>query len=414
MKRIFVLIGLALCLVNIDASADKVKKVTLKGQEDCPFAEYAEYGIFIPSAKKINAILVLQHGCGMEQFGITRNHDLQYQAFARKYGLLLIEPSIHGNCRVWGNPESGSAEALFKVLAMQAKEENHPEIEKVPLLLFGHSGGGYWTLGMLRDYPERILAAVCYSAAWDPQYEYKKEAAEVPVLLRHAGDGDGKTCPETAVNTCAILRAMDGLAAVALNEGENHNLSRMRHISIPFYEAAIKYRLPKDGPAKMRPVQHKYCWLGDPETKEIFPEKGYSGDKSKLCLFLDQEIALKWQEYVRTNDVADLTPPSKPYGLKALRLSATTVQLSWEAEADVESGIKNFVFCVNGKQVAQFPSDGSFYQNFDLNGDNTYPVMGARKEIVLNDVPAAAKISVQTVNQYGLASEKAIIKVKYK
>jgi len=394
-------------------SAEVIKKVTLSGA-DCTFADYAEYGIYIPDTEKINAILILQHGCGMEQFGITRNHDLQYQAFAKKWGLMVIETALHGDCGVWHHPESGSAQALFKVISKQASDENHPELKTAPLLIFGHSSGGHWTLAMLRDYPGRILAAVCYSAAWNPQWNYDAEVGNIPVLLRHAGAED---CPEascelTAKNQFAKMRALDTPAAIAYNEGEGHNYSRMRHMSIPFFEAALKQRLPLESGGKMRNIDRSKCWLGNPDTKEVFAAKDYEGDKSGLCLLLDEEIALKWKEYVRTNDVADVTPPPAPYGLETDKISDTVVRLRWKADADIESGIKKFVISVAGTQVKTLPSDGSFYQNFDLNGDNTYPVTPAEMEVNLSGLQAGAVISVQTVNQFDLVSDKAEITLK--
>ena len=70
-------------------------------------------------------------------------------------------------------------------------------------------GGGHWTLGMLRDYPERILAAVCYSAAFDPSWSYPAATAEVPVLLRHAGPQDAPSalCQATAEHSFSRFRS---------------------------------------------------------------------------------------------------------------------------------------------------------------------------------------------------------------
>lgn len=374
------------------------KKITFRGKEDCPFADYAEYGIYIPEVDKINAVLVLQHGCGMEQFGITRNYDLQYQAFAKKWKLMVIETALHGNCYVWGDALSGSAQALFKIIEMQAKDEDHPELTSAPLLLFGHSGGGFWTLSMLNNYPEKILAAVCYSAAWDPTWTYKPIVSDIPILLRYA-DNDCDTCEATAVHTFARLRAMNGFASIACNLGENHNLSRLRHMAIPFYEAALR-RYLDGGPAA--------SWLGNPGTKAVFPESGYIGDKTSLCRFLDEETARKWQEYVKTNDVADVTPPPAPYGLEIDHMSEASARVRWMADADVESGIQRFVVLVNGSRAGFVPSSG-IYQNFDLNGDNTYPTDPQAMEFILTGLKPGSVIAVKTVNQYDLESETAEI-----
>ena len=100
------------------------------------FANPAEYGIYIPTrTAPLQGVLVLQHGCGMEQFGITKPYDLQYRAFARKWNLAIIETALYGNCGGWRSPESGTGDALLKVLNDAGVASNHPELKTVPWLL---------------------------------------------------------------------------------------------------------------------------------------------------------------------------------------------------------------------------------------------------------------------------------------
>lgn len=385
-----------------------VLRTRIDTESGCTFANAAEYGIYIPEGEdKLNAVLVLQHGCGMERFGITRPYDLQYRAFARKWRLAIVETALYGDCYVWKEPESGSAKALFDALSQAGSKTGHPELASAPLLLFGHSAGGYWTLGMLRDYPERILAAVCYSAAFDPQWDYRDETARIPVLLRHAGAEDAPTalCEQTAKNSFRKLRSMDAPASIAYNEGQNHNYSYMRYIAIPFYEAALKYRLPSDGEKSLGSIDRSKAWLGNPDTFEIFPEAGYEGDKSGLCLFPDGKTAGDWQEYVKTGTLSDKTPPEAPYDIK-VSSNGNSSTVTWKAEADIESGIGKFLVYVNGTLAGTVPEEGE-YQSFDLNGDNTYPVEPVGMSLTIgrklgrNDI-----VEVENVNRFGLVSER--------
>lgn len=392
------------------ASGDggEVLRIRLGHGDLCSFADSADYGVFIPGGDEpLNGVLVLQHGCGMERFGITRPYDLQYQAFARKWRLAVVETALYGNCYVWGNPESGSADALFHVLEEVGDSTGHPGLSSAPLLLFGHSGGGYWTLGMLRDYPGRILAAVCYSAAWDPRWDYPAEAADVPVLMRHAGADDAPTarCEQTAENTFRKLREMDGPAVIAYNEGQNHNYSYLRYMAIPFYEAALKHRLPVGKGGDLRPVGRGEAWLGEPDSFGIFPEKGFEGDKSGLCLFPDEQTARIWQEYVKTGLVTDKTPPEAPYDIRVVRGESTST-ISWKAGADIESGIGCFKVYVNGEPVGRVPEEGE-YQSFDLNGDNTYPVEPIGMSLTVDGALGKDDIvEVENINRFGLASDR--------
>ena len=393
-----------------DASgqAGEVIRIRLESGSSCSFADSADYGVFIPGGDEpLNGVLVLQHGCGMERFGITRPYDLQYRAFAEKWGLAVVETALYGSCYVWRDPESGSAEALFNVLKEAGDSTGHPELASAPMLLFGHSAGGYWTLAMLRDYPSRILAAVCYSAAGDPQWDYPAEAAEVPVLLRHAGANDAPTvfCEQTAKNGFRKLRSMDAPASIAYNEGQNHNYSYLRYMAIPFYEAALKHRLPVGKGGDLRPVGRDEAWLGEPDSFGIFPEKGFEGDKSGLCLFPDEQTARIWQEYVKTGLVTDKTPPEAPYDIRVVRGESTST-ISWKAGADIESGIGCFKVYVNGEPVGRVPEEGE-YQSFDLNGDNTYPVEPVGMSLTVDGALGKDDIvEVENINRFGLASDR--------
>ena len=389
---------------------DTVLRYTLSG-EDCTFANYAEYGLWVPGGNKpVAGIMVLQHGCTMEVFGITKPYDLQYQAFARKWNLAILETALHGPCRVWQHPESGSAAAVLNVLAKASESLNRPEMTDAPWLIWGHSGGGQWALAMLRDSPERIMAAVSYSAGRDPQWDYSSKVSEVPVLLRHAGQNDlpFALCEVTAIHAFEKFRALDAPASVVRNVGENHNYSQLRHMMIPFFESALRVRLPKRSGGDMRPVTPSKAWLGDTLTFEIFPESGYKGDKSSLCRFPDKGAAMAWKEYASTNDVMDVTPPPAP-GPVTVSVDGDSLLVRWSAEADPESGIGCFIIRADGEEPLRIPENGD-YQSFDRNGDNTYPTDPPAMEARLpRPEGKRVRITVENVNQYGLSSKRTVI-----
>lgn len=376
---------------------------------DCTFAENADYGFFIPeTTSPMQGILLLQHGCGMGKLGITKPYDLQYQTFARKWNLAIVETALLGDCHIWQEPKSGSASALFRVLKQIGIQTGHPELETVPFLVWGHSGGGYWSLAMLRDYPERILAMVCYSAAWDPQWEYSAEATKVPLFLRHAGIDDGNSetrCPETAVNAFKNLRSMDAPVSIAYNEGQNHNFSYLRYMMIPFFESALKQRLPMDESMNLQDTDRDNRWLGDTLSLHLFKESEYTGDRSGMCLFLDEVTARNWQEFVSTGTVTDKTPPPAPFNVK-VKAEDNTLVVTWETDVDIESGILNFNIYKDDRLIGRLPETGS-YQTFDTNGDNTIPINVSEMEYTIGKITnKKSKISVQSVNHFNLQSAK--------
>ncbi len=176
-------------------------------------------------------------------------------------------------------------------------------------------------------------------------------------------------------------------------------------MAIPFYEAVLKQRLPDENGAELKPLDRTQTWLGDTLTLEVFKESTYTGNKESLCLLPDSMVASKWKEYVTTGDVIDHTPPPAPYDLH-IRWEKDSVELSWKADADIESGIKNFNIYRNGIYVGRFPKSGT-YQTFDTNGDNTIPkILPDMKFRIFMKPEKKTVISIRTVNNSDLESEE--------
>jgi pimeloyl-ACP methyl ester carboxylesterase len=350
----------------------------------------------------------------MEQFGITRPYDIQYQAFAGKWQLAILETALYGSCMGWKDAGSGSAAALIEALDKLGKLSGHNELSLAPWLLWGHSGGGYWTLSMIQAYPERILGAFCYSPAWEiPDGKFPETVKDIPVFIRHAGSGEAPNggsncCWASSAAAFRALRKLDAPASVAYTAGQNHNFSYVRHMAIPFYEALLKQRLPVNNHTELRPLDRKLTWLGDTLTHEVSKESTFNGNRELLCLLPDSITALAWKEFVTTGDVADRTPPPAPYGLH-IKWVKDSVALSWSADADIESGIKNFNIYRNGTLVGRFPKTGT-YQTFDTNGDNTIPKIPADMNYMIAVQNRKKSVfSIRTVNNFGLESSEAQI-----
>lgn len=375
----------------------------------------ARYTIFIPdNITSLRAVYIHQHGCIMEGRGASTAYDLQYQAFSKKWKLAVVGTDLYsakGNCHDWRNAESGSAEALIKSLKAIGKIAGHPELADAPWLLWGHSGGGYWTLSMLRNYPERIVSIFGYSPAFEPG-EYPTAALKVPVMMRHAGAVGDACCWQTSIREFNKLRSAGGYASIAYTPYQHHNYSYVRYMAIPFFEAVMKQRLPdgtKAGYSAMRDMDPARAWLGDTVSYNIYKAAAYPEKKLSAAWFPDSLTAAKWREYVITGTVIDRTPPPAPYDLQMKRRHNVTVEISWKADADIESGISHFNIYKGNQFVGRFPGSGT-YQQFDTNGDDTYPLLlpEMRTDVTLpwNDPD---KISLTAVNQFGLESEKAIV-----
>ncbi len=387
--------------------------------------DHADYSVFIPDGiREIRGVFIHQHGCGMQGHGAATAYDIQYQAFAKKWHLAVIGPDLYpkpGSPRCtdsWIHPvEDGSGPALLAGLDRIASFSKHPELTTVPWLLWGHSGGGYWVLAMMNTYPDRILAAVCYSPAFDPLFPYSKAATDIPVMIRHAGPGDfnnpGVNCWGTALHTFSILRNMGGLASIAYTSGQGHNLSYIRYMAIPFFESVLARRLPLNGSMELKKMDQSKAWLCDTTTTgtvQIYKASTFTGDKRAMSWLPDSTCAVKFMEYITTNTVKDITPPFSPENLKLVESGDTVMELSWQAGADIESGIRCFNIYRNDKHFARYPSTGDF-QSFNTNGDDAVPVnpppMSYR--FPADGINGNDTIAITTVNRFYLESSKTKI-----
>ncbi len=419
MRRLFLAIitGLFPALVGYaqPARADMVAggKIFVITQTSASYKiDSARYAVFIPDGvDTIRGVFIHQHGCTMEGRGLSTAYDIQYQAFAKKWKLAIIGPDLYAknNCHDWKDPSSGSAAALLKTLEDIGTLTGYKELVDAPWLLWGHSGGGYWSQAMMTAYPERVLALFSYSPGLKPAWEYNNKTSRIPIMIRHAGPEGDACCWQTALKTFHQLRQLGSYVSIAHTPYQNHNYSYVRYMAIPFYEAALVQRLPagkNKGYKAMREMDAAKAWLGDTATLNIYPAKSYPANKLSASWFPDSLTAVKWREYVITGTVADRTPPPAPYGIQLKRRHNMAVELSWQADADVESGISHFNIYKDNQWIGRFPSSGA-YQNFDTNGDDTYPLSlpKLKMDITLpwND---KGKIAISTVNQFGLESAK--------
>lgn len=372
----------------------------------------ARYAVYIPEGvTAIRGVLIHQHGCTMEGRGMATAFDIQYQAFAKKWQLAVVGPDLYAknNCHDWKDPASGSAAALLATLEEIGAFAKLPSLKTAPWLLWGHSGGGYWSQAMMTAYPERVMALFSYSPGLDAAFQYPKKALQIPVMIRHAGAEGDACCWHTALRTFDELRKDNGYAGIAYTRYQHHNYSFVRYMAIPFFEAVLQQRLPEKaggGYTAMRNMDAGKAWLGDTASLNIYPAAIYPGEKRSASWLPDALTAAKWREFVITGTVADRTPPPSPYDVHIKRRHNMVVELTWKADADVESGISHFNIYKGGQLAGRFPSSG-VYQGFDTNGDDAYPLLlpKLRTDIALpwNE---PARIAVSTVNHFGLESAK--------
>ena len=326
------------------------------------------YTIWIPDhVTKLRGVIVHQHGCGAgaSRGGETSALDLQWQALAGKWDSALLGPSYKQadsqNCGLWSDPRNGSDTTFLKALTELAVKSNHPELETVPWTLWGHSGGGAWVGGMQALHPERIVAIWFRSGSVTPGPETPEAAYAIPMMcntgIQEKDDPRFHGAWDRCMATFRAYRAKGAPIGFAPDPKTSHECGDSRYLAIPFFDACLRMRLPsKDSrDQKLKPVEQKGTWLATVLTDEVEPAAKYEGKEEESVWLPDEHVAKAWMEYVKTGTVSHRHQPPTPFHLIAAKLRDHSVEITWDAESEPESGIKAFLIQRNGQDLAQWP-----------------------------------------------------------
>jgi len=375
LRRTFVIAFLfALGGSSVSFAAGNYLEVTYPGSKDTnELVLGVTYRLWIPEGvKTIRGVIVHQHGCGVgsNKGAVPGAKDLHWQALAKKWDCALLVPSYHqaerDNCRLWCDPRNGSEKTFLRSLADFAKQSGHAELEKVLWCLWGHSGGGFWSSLMLTLHPERIAAIWFRSGsafgAWEkgeiPKPQLTAAVYRVPLMFNGGvkEESDPRHGP-ARVNDRAMFnawRAHGSPAGFAPDPRTGHECGDSRYLAIPFFDACLAMRLPARAGQPLRPVDMKQAWFAGVLGDEAQPAARFAHDPKEAGWLPNERVAKAWAHYVKFGEVEDTTPPPAPANLKAVAKS-DGVELTWDAEADFESGLKAFIIQRDGQDLAQFP-----------------------------------------------------------
>lgn len=336
------------------------------------------HALWVPGgAARLRGLIVHQHGCGEGacKGGATAAYDLHWQALAKKWDCALLGPSYHQkekeNCRLWCDPRNGSGKVFLDALRDLAAKSGHPELERVPWCLWGHSGGGFWASLMQTMHPDRIVAIWLRSGtaltAWErgeiPMPEIPAAALGIPVMCNPGvKESDHPKFNGAWTGLLAMFReyrAQGAPIGFAPDPNTAHECGDSRYLAIPFFDACLALRLPQEAGEPLRPIDPRTSWLADLSSHEPQPATQFSGDVASSVWLPDARAAKAWAEYVLAGEVADMTPPRPPFNVRVTRKPDGAVELTWEAEADLESGIAAFVIHRDGEEIGRVPEKGA-------------------------------------------------------
>lgn len=334
------------------------------------------YQVWMPAGvQRLRGVIVHQHGCGTGacKGGETAANDLHWQALAKKWDCALLGPSYRqgekDNCRLWCDPRNGSATTFLRALTDLGAKSQHPELARVPWCLWGHSGGGFWASLLQTMHPERIVAIWFRSgtafAAWEkgeiPKPEIPAAAYDIPMMLnpgaKENGDKRFAGAWTGSMEMFKAYRAKGAPAGFAPDPRTAHECGDSRYLAIPFFDACLGLRLPDPGSAtqSLKPSVPAAVWLAPLLGTEAQPTAAFIGNLAESVWLPNAAVAQAWAEYVKTGATTDTTPPSAPTRLQASRTPAG-IELTWDAEADFESGLASFLIQRDDQDLAPWPT----------------------------------------------------------
>lgn len=392
------------------------------------------YRVWIPEGvARLRGVIVHQHGCGKGacQGGLTAADDLHWQALARKWDCALLGPSYQQedgqNCRLWCDPRNGSRARFLQALDDLARTSKHPELSTVPWCLWGHSGGGFWASLMQTSDPDRIVAiwlrsGTAYST-WEkgevPRPDIPDAAYAIPVVCNPgAKENNDKRFNGAWTGALAMAqayRAKGAPIAFAPDPRTAHECGDSRYLAIPFFDACLAARLPDPGAkdTKLKPVDTSSGWLAPFLGDSASALAQFQGNPQEAGWLPNEAVARAWMEYVKTGAVGDATPPAPPSKVHTARLDDGTVELTWDADADFESGLKEFVIMRDGKELGHVPEKpvGRFgralFQAMSYHDTPERPLAQMRYLDQSAPEGALGRYEVIAVNSVGLASRAA-------
>ncbi|MCA9031040.1 MAG: hypothetical protein KDA66_09545 [Planctomycetaceae bacterium] len=388
------------------------------------------YTVWIPpGVKTLRGVVVHQHGCGEGscKSGLTGAFDLHWQALARRHDCALLAPSYEqpqtADCQMWCDPRNGSSAAFQQGLKDLGEKAGHPELATVPWALWGHSGGGHWAGGMVLMHPERVAAAWLRSGVplleANPDrpgikaHDLPAAALQVPMMC-NPGTKEGFSVKdgrfagvwpanETFFNA---VRSRGGLIGVAIDPLTAHECGNQRYMAILWLDHCLSQRLPDQADGSLRKMPNEGAWLAPLGKTNAVSEKEFDGNPNTAVWLPSAAVAQAWMQYVSDTKITDTTPPPAP----------TNVQLkgnvlTWEANADLESGVSHFIIERDGKVLAQHPAESKnpfgrpLFQNLQYSDTPIHPLAEMKFTLEPTRQSKEHTYRIRTVNTVGLESE---------
>lgn len=250
---------------------------------------YASFGLHLPETENLRGIVVIVPGYNSD--GIYYKDDEVFQNLASVQNVAIVSCFYQGDSETheYYNADGGSGKALLRAIEEFAYRTDRPELENLPLLFWGHSAGGMFSLSFMNWRPD-LVAVV--AAIRTPIYnaEVKDSSFAIPTMFL-LGENDDVELNESCISYCTENRNKGALWSYALEPLIGHSIGNADYLSLPFLIKVLTKR------AGMVNLPEDSGWLGDYSTGNISSYNAYNGNKSGAAWLPDEYIAGLWKKY---------------------------------------------------------------------------------------------------------------------
>ncbi len=236
-------------------------------------------------------------------------------------------------------------------------------------------------------------------------------AYKVPILCTAGVKEKGLT--KLLQTTFQNYRAQGAPVGFASDPRTGHECGDSRYFAIPYLDACLAMRLPdqwsKD--QNLKPMDTSKAWLASLLGDKAVPAAEYKGDPREAVWLPNEAVAKAWMEYVKTGAVGDTTPPPTPGNVQVTPQGDKGTEITWSAEADLESGIGHFIVLRDGKEFANVPPSpvGKFgrplFQSMTYHDTPAQPLPEMRYVDASAQAGEEHTYAIVTVNSAGLKSK---------
>jgi hypothetical protein len=319
LARIGILMGAALANPALAATYDW----TAGPLNDVKLNTAAFRGWVPDTTDPLAGVLVLIPGRHGDGRGMADNS--RWQQLATEVGFAILACQFaDGDAGLYQSDDKGEvAAAINEAVKELSKVSGKPGLADAPLAFWGTSAGSNVSSKYCGFFPERVAAFGSSKGTWGPGGNASPGFLEIPMIYA-IGSNDKPEWVQTSVDH---FNKGHGKApwTLALQPKEGHGVESSLDVIIPFLASAINQRLgkatagasqsesifkselPKIGssstlknsPSRLKKLDLRKGWLGDPKTFEVAAYSDFKGSKSSAIWLPDEAVALAWQSYLR-------------------------------------------------------------------------------------------------------------------